>query len=172
MSLAGSSLSPRATTFTVDSTTSPCETLRDLSQREIHFPALLFILISYSLCFSHFRWGAPPVINPTGSAFPNATLWVPSLSLTLPVTSHSSTTFNLSNPAPGDWYIAAHLPEDDRRIEQKVTCVQDLLCLLVCPGSLGSFTCCKISCQFFKYAQLFIFTPTCSTRAGLFSYPK
>ncbi|XP_022610932.1 transmembrane protein 8B-like isoform X3 [Seriola dumerili] len=67
----------------------------------------------------HIRWGAPPVINPKGSVFPNATLWVPSLSLTLPVTSHSSTTFNLSNPAPGDWYIAAHLPEDDGRIEQK-----------------------------------------------------
>ncbi|XP_029380904.1 post-GPI attachment to proteins factor 6 [Echeneis naucrates] len=67
----------------------------------------------------HIRWGAPPVINPTGSLFPNSTLWAPSLSLVLPVTSHSSTTFNLSNPAPGDWYIAAHLPEDDGRIEQK-----------------------------------------------------
>uniref|UniRef100_A0A3Q3IS86 EGF-like domain-containing protein n=1 Tax=Monopterus albus TaxID=43700 RepID=A0A3Q3IS86_MONAL len=67
----------------------------------------------------HIRWGAPPVINPTGSVFPNATLWSPSLSLTLPVTSHSSTTFNLSDPNPGDWYIAAHLPEDDGRIEQK-----------------------------------------------------
>ncbi|XP_071347902.1 post-GPI attachment to proteins factor 6 [Trachinotus anak] len=67
----------------------------------------------------HIRWGAPPVINPIDLVFPNATLWVPSLSLTLPVTSHSSTTFNLSNPAPGTWYIAAHLPEDDGRIEQK-----------------------------------------------------
>ncbi|KAM7378938.1 hypothetical protein PAMP_004526 [Pampus punctatissimus] len=67
----------------------------------------------------HIRWGAPPVINPTGLAFPNATLWSPSLSLTLPVTSHSSTTFNISNPASGDWYIGAHLPEDDGRIEQK-----------------------------------------------------
>ncbi|KAM3604784.1 uncharacterized protein V6R79_016130 [Siganus canaliculatus] len=67
----------------------------------------------------HIRWGAPPVINPTKSAFPNSTLWSPCLSLILPVTSHSSTTFNLSNPAPGDWYVAAHLPEDDGRIEQK-----------------------------------------------------
>ncbi|KAK2822051.1 hypothetical protein Q5P01_022116 [Channa striata] len=67
----------------------------------------------------HIRWGAPPVINPTGLVFPNATLWSPSLSLTLPVTSHSTTTFNLTNPAAGDWYIAAHLPEDDGRIEQK-----------------------------------------------------
>ncbi|XP_067385123.1 post-GPI attachment to proteins factor 6 isoform X2 [Channa argus] len=67
----------------------------------------------------HIRWAAPPVINPIGLVFPNATLWKPSLSLTLPVTSHTSTTFNLTNPAPGDWYIAAHLPEDDGRIEQK-----------------------------------------------------
>ncbi|XP_020504763.1 post-GPI attachment to proteins factor 6 [Labrus bergylta] len=67
----------------------------------------------------HIRWGAPPVINPTGLLFPNATLWSPSLSLILPVTSHSSTTYNLSSPAPGDWYIGAHLPEDDGRIEQK-----------------------------------------------------
>ncbi|XP_053186330.1 post-GPI attachment to proteins factor 6 isoform X1 [Scomber japonicus] len=67
----------------------------------------------------HIRWGAPPVINPIGSVFPNATLWSPCLSLTLPVTSHSSTTFNLSNPASGDWYVGAHLPEDDGRIEQK-----------------------------------------------------
>ncbi|KAF3699038.1 Post-GPI attachment to proteins factor 6 [Channa argus] len=67
----------------------------------------------------HIRWAAPPVINPIGLVFPNATLWNPSLSLTLPVTSHTSTTFNLTNPAPGDWYIAAHLPEDDGRIEQK-----------------------------------------------------
>ncbi|XP_030017288.1 post-GPI attachment to proteins factor 6 isoform X2 [Sphaeramia orbicularis] len=67
----------------------------------------------------HIRWGAPPVINPVGSVFPNNTLWTPCVSLKLPVTSHSSTTFNFSSPAPGDWYIAAHLPEDDGRIEQK-----------------------------------------------------
>ncbi|XP_013869281.1 post-GPI attachment to proteins factor 6 isoform X2 [Austrofundulus limnaeus] len=67
----------------------------------------------------HLRWGAPPVVNPTGSVFPNATLWSPSFSLILPVTSQSSTTFNLSDPAPGVWFVAAHLPEDDRRIEQK-----------------------------------------------------
>ncbi|XP_028284344.1 post-GPI attachment to proteins factor 6 [Parambassis ranga] len=67
----------------------------------------------------HIRWGAPPVINPIGSVFPNATLWSPCLSLTLPVSSQSSTTFNLTDPAPGVWYVAAHLPEDDGRIEQK-----------------------------------------------------
>ncbi|KAM9844533.1 post-GPI attachment to proteins factor 6 [Aulostomus maculatus] len=67
----------------------------------------------------YLRAGAPPVINPTNSVFPNATRWTPCLSLTLPVTSHSSTTFNLSDPEPGDWFVAAHLPEDDGRIEQK-----------------------------------------------------
>ncbi|XP_068196272.1 post-GPI attachment to proteins factor 6 isoform X2 [Antennarius striatus] len=67
----------------------------------------------------HIRWGAPPVINPTGSRFPNNTLYTPSLSLTLPVTSQGSTSFNLSNPAAGVWFVAAHLPEDDGRIEQK-----------------------------------------------------
>lgn len=67
----------------------------------------------------YLRWGAPPVINPVGTVFPKATLWSPPYSLTVPVTSHSSTTFNLSTPAPGDWFIAAHLPEDDGRIQQK-----------------------------------------------------
>ncbi|XP_074545493.1 post-GPI attachment to proteins factor 6 [Halichoeres trimaculatus] len=67
----------------------------------------------------HVRWGAPPVVNVTGSVFPNSTLWSPALSLNLPVTSHSSTTLNLTSPAAGDWFIAAHLPEDDGRIEQK-----------------------------------------------------
>ncbi|XP_041848169.1 post-GPI attachment to proteins factor 6 isoform X2 [Melanotaenia boesemani] len=67
----------------------------------------------------HIRWGAPPVINPMGLVFPNATVWSPCLSLILPVTSQNSATFNLTDPAPGDWYVAAHLPEDDGRIEQK-----------------------------------------------------
>lgn len=67
----------------------------------------------------YISWGSPPVIDPLGSVFPNHTLWNPAVSLTIPVTSHTSTTFNLSDPAPGDWYLAAHLPRDDGRIEQK-----------------------------------------------------
>uniref|UniRef100_A0A8C8DSE4 Post-glycosylphosphatidylinositol attachment to proteins 6 n=1 Tax=Oryzias sinensis TaxID=183150 RepID=A0A8C8DSE4_9TELE len=67
----------------------------------------------------YIRWGAPPVINPTDCVFPNGTLWNPSLSLILPVISQNSTMFNLSDPAPGEWFVAAHLPEDDGRIEQK-----------------------------------------------------
>ncbi|XP_053739142.1 post-GPI attachment to proteins factor 6 [Synchiropus splendidus] len=69
--------------------------------------------------FIHLRAGAPPVINPLGLVFPNTTQWTPCLNLTLSVTSQSSTTFNLSYPTPGDWFVAAHLPEDDGRIEQK-----------------------------------------------------
>lgn len=67
----------------------------------------------------YMRWGSPPVIDPLGSAFPNETLWSPALSLNLLVTSQTSMTFNLSDPAPGDWYLAAHLPRDHGRIEQK-----------------------------------------------------
>ncbi|KAJ0011826.1 hypothetical protein NQD34_012801 [Periophthalmus magnuspinnatus] len=69
----------------------------------------------------YLRWGAPPVINPVGTVFPKDTVWSHphSLRLPVPVTLQSSTTFNLTSPAAGDWYIAAHLPEDDGRIEQK-----------------------------------------------------
>uniref|UniRef100_A0A8K9WSX8 Post-glycosylphosphatidylinositol attachment to proteins 6 n=1 Tax=Oncorhynchus mykiss TaxID=8022 RepID=A0A8K9WSX8_ONCMY len=68
----------------------------------------------------YMRWGAPPVIDPVGRLFPNNTVTSPVLSLNLPMTSsQSNTTFNLSNPAPGDWYLAAHLPRDDGRIEHK-----------------------------------------------------
>lgn len=127
--LAGCFLSPRATRSTVDSTMSPCKEHVHHVMRHF-FASLLNHNLSFSLkhCFlsifcSHIRWGSPPVINPVDSLFPNATLWSSSLSLILPVTSQSSTTFNLSNPAPGDWFVAAHLPEDDGRIEQKV-CVE------------------------------------------------
>lgn len=77
-------------------------------------------LKGFDFSYRYIQWGAPPVINPVGSVFPKSTLWSPSHSLSLLVTSQSSTTYNLSSPAPGDWYIAAHLPEDDGRIEQKV----------------------------------------------------
>ncbi|XP_012986845.1 post-GPI attachment to proteins factor 6 [Esox lucius] len=68
----------------------------------------------------YMRWGAPPVINPVGRVFPNNTMTSPVLTLNLPMTSpQSNTTFNLSNPAPGDWYLAVHLPQDDGRIQHK-----------------------------------------------------
>ncbi|XP_077415438.1 post-GPI attachment to proteins factor 6 [Vanacampus margaritifer] len=67
----------------------------------------------------HIRHGAPPVINPRGTTFPDMTMWNPSRTLILPVTSLSSAAFSLFNPAPGHWFVATHLPEDDGRIEQK-----------------------------------------------------
>ncbi|CAL8343953.1 unnamed protein product [Merluccius merluccius] len=68
---------------------------------------------------THIRWGAPPVVNPVGLVFPNDTEWSPAHSLHLPVTAQATATFNLSDPSPGDWYVVAHLPRDDGRIQQK-----------------------------------------------------
>ncbi|XP_071616512.1 post-GPI attachment to proteins factor 6 isoform X3 [Heliangelus exortis] len=69
----------------------------------------------------HFRYGAPPVINPLGTHFPaNAT--VPpsySLSMALRGTTQNNTFVNISTPAAGDWFIAAHLPQAAGRIEVK-----------------------------------------------------
>ncbi|KFU88014.1 Transmembrane protein 8A, partial [Chaetura pelagica] len=69
----------------------------------------------------HFRYGAPPVINPLGTRFPaNATVR-PSynLSIALSTALQNTTSVNLTSPAAGDWFIAAHLPEAAGRIEVK-----------------------------------------------------
>ncbi|NWR76119.1 TMM8A factor, partial [Centropus unirufus] len=69
----------------------------------------------------HFRYGAPPVINPLGTRFPvNATVR-PSynISITLSSTVQNTTFVNITTPAAGDWFIAAHLPEAAGRIEVK-----------------------------------------------------
>ncbi|KAL7845963.1 hypothetical protein AOLI_G00241550 [Acnodon oligacanthus] len=70
----------------------------------------------------HFRAGAPPVINPILTAFPNSSAI--SLAYNLTVNVHSGqainvTLFNVTNPVPGDWFLAAHLPKDDGKIEQQ-----------------------------------------------------
>ncbi|XP_041257321.1 post-GPI attachment to proteins factor 6 isoform X3 [Onychostruthus taczanowskii] len=73
-----------------------------------------------SLCM-HFRHGAPPVINPLGTRFPaNATVR-PSynISITLSGAVQNTTFVNVSTPAAGDWFIAAHLPQAAGRIEVK-----------------------------------------------------
>lgn len=70
----------------------------------------------------HFRHGAPPVINPLGTRFPaNATVR-PSynISITLSSAVQNTTFVNVTTPAAGDWFIAAHLPEAAGRIEVKV----------------------------------------------------
>ncbi|XP_036386889.1 post-GPI attachment to proteins factor 6 [Megalops cyprinoides] len=68
----------------------------------------------------HFRSGAPPVINPIETEFANNTAFVPAQNLTLSINNGQNITlFNVSNPAPGDWFVAAHLPKDDGKIEHK-----------------------------------------------------
>ncbi|XP_005170920.1 post-GPI attachment to proteins factor 6 isoform X1 [Danio rerio] len=70
----------------------------------------------------HFRAGAPPVINPIQTAFPNSTSASLAHNLTLIVPSGQSsnvTLFNVTHPKPGDWFLAAHLPKDDGKIEQQ-----------------------------------------------------
>ncbi|NXD25794.1 TMM8A factor, partial [Spelaeornis formosus] len=69
----------------------------------------------------HFRHGAPPVINPLATRFPaNATVR-PSynISITLSSAVQNTTFVNITTPAAGDWFIAAHLPEAAGRIEVK-----------------------------------------------------
>ncbi|XP_076838459.1 post-GPI attachment to proteins factor 6 isoform X2 [Brachyhypopomus gauderio] len=70
----------------------------------------------------HVRAGAPPVIDPLLSAFPNSTAVSLAFNLTLTVPSGqaiNATLLNVSLPAPGDWFLAAHLPKDDGKIEQQ-----------------------------------------------------
>ncbi|KAL7979315.1 hypothetical protein Chor_015339 [Crotalus horridus] len=69
----------------------------------------------------HIRFGAPPVINPLGTQFPVNTSVPPSFSqtLTLDAALQNSTFVNLTNPAAGDWFLAAHLPPASSKIEMK-----------------------------------------------------
>uniref|UniRef100_A0A671LKT1 Transmembrane protein 8B-like n=1 Tax=Sinocyclocheilus anshuiensis TaxID=1608454 RepID=A0A671LKT1_9TELE len=74
----------------------------------------------------HFRAGAPPVINPIETAFPNSTSVSLAHNLTLTIPSGQSgnvTLFNVTYPKPGDWFLAAHLPKDEGKIEQQVLCM-------------------------------------------------
>ncbi|KAJ7306079.1 hypothetical protein JRQ81_010445 [Phrynocephalus forsythii] len=67
----------------------------------------------------HIRFGAPPVINPLGTQFPENTSVRLSYNQTLTLASsfQNSTFVNLSSPAAGGWFIAAHLPESTSKIE-------------------------------------------------------
>ncbi|XP_076138577.1 post-GPI attachment to proteins factor 6 [Alosa pseudoharengus] len=70
----------------------------------------------------HFRAGAPPVIDPVATAFPNQTAVTLAWNLTLTVGAkqqQNQTLVNVSSPAAGDWFVAAHLPEHDGKIQQK-----------------------------------------------------
>ncbi|XP_062999236.1 post-GPI attachment to proteins factor 6 [Elgaria multicarinata webbii] len=69
----------------------------------------------------HIRYGAPPVINPLGTQFPvNTSVRLSySKTLTLATALQNSTFVNLTSPAAGDWFIAAHLPEATDKIAVK-----------------------------------------------------
>ncbi|XP_041605628.1 post-GPI attachment to proteins factor 6 isoform X1 [Vulpes lagopus] len=64
----------------------------------------------------YFRYGAPPVINPLGTDFPaNTSVQSPFFIKML----QSNASVNVSHPAPGDWFVAAHLPPSSQKIEVK-----------------------------------------------------
>uniref|UniRef100_A0A8D0DJ93 Post-GPI attachment to proteins 6 n=1 Tax=Salvator merianae TaxID=96440 RepID=A0A8D0DJ93_SALMN len=69
----------------------------------------------------YFRYGAPPVINPLSQQFPLNTSVRLSYNLTVSLGTalENTTHMNLSSPAAGDWFIAAHLPEATGKIEVK-----------------------------------------------------
>lgn len=86
----------------------------------------------------HFRYGAPPVINPLGTRFPaNATVR-PSynISITLSSAVQNTTFVNVTTPAAGAWFIAAHLPEAAGRIEVKVRVLVRVSAIVLCPVCL------------------------------------
>lgn len=64
----------------------------------------------------YFRYGAPPVINPLGTSFPDNTSVQPSFFIKM---LQSNASINISHPAPGDWFVAAHLPPSSQKIEVK-----------------------------------------------------
>ncbi|GAB5583279.1 post-GPI attachment to proteins factor 6 isoform X2 [Prionailurus iriomotensis] len=64
----------------------------------------------------YFRYGAPPVINPLDTSFPANTSVQPSFLIKM---LQSNASVNISHPAPGDWFVAAHLPPSSQKIEVK-----------------------------------------------------
>ncbi|XP_046521438.1 post-GPI attachment to proteins factor 6 isoform X4 [Equus quagga] len=64
----------------------------------------------------YFRYGAPPVINPLGTSFPANTSVQPSFFIKM---LQSNASVNISHPAPGDWFVVAHLPPSSQKIEVK-----------------------------------------------------
>lgn len=70
----------------------------------------------------HFRYGAPPVINPLGTSFPDNTLSQASFHIRALLSAMllGNTSVNISYPAPGDWFVVAHLPPSSQKIEVKV----------------------------------------------------
>ncbi|XP_028612315.1 post-GPI attachment to proteins factor 6 [Grammomys surdaster] len=69
----------------------------------------------------HFRYGAPPVINPLGTSFPDNTLSHASFHIRTSLSTMllGNTSVNISHPAPGDWFLVAHLPPSSQKIQVK-----------------------------------------------------
>uniref|UniRef100_A0A0G2JV00 Post-GPI attachment to proteins 6 n=1 Tax=Rattus norvegicus TaxID=10116 RepID=A0A0G2JV00_RAT len=69
----------------------------------------------------HFRYGAPPVINPLGTSFPDDTLTHASFHIKTLLSTMllGNTSVNISHPAPGDWFLVAHLPPSSQKIQVK-----------------------------------------------------
>ncbi|MEJ1287559.1 transmembrane protein 8 (five membrane-spanning domains) [Cricetulus griseus] len=69
----------------------------------------------------HFRYGAPPVINPLGSRFPDNTLKQVSFHIRTLLSTMllGNTSVSISHPAAGDWFVVAHLPPSSQKIEVK-----------------------------------------------------
>ncbi|XP_021492879.1 post-GPI attachment to proteins factor 6 isoform X1 [Meriones unguiculatus] len=69
----------------------------------------------------HFRYGAPPVINPLGTSFPDNTLNQTSFQVRALLSTMllDNTSVNISHPAPGDWFVVAHLPPSPQKIQVK-----------------------------------------------------
>uniref|UniRef100_A0A8C5P1W5 Post-glycosylphosphatidylinositol attachment to proteins 6 n=3 Tax=Jaculus jaculus TaxID=51337 RepID=A0A8C5P1W5_JACJA len=69
----------------------------------------------------HFRYGAPPVINPLATNFPENTLGQGSFHIRALLSTMllGNTSVNVSHPAAGDWFVAAHLPPSSQKIEVK-----------------------------------------------------
>ncbi|XP_060028656.1 post-GPI attachment to proteins factor 6 isoform X2 [Erinaceus europaeus] len=62
----------------------------------------------------YFRYGAPPVINPLDTSFaPNTSVHPPFLLKML----QANSSIHIHHPAPGDWFLAAHLPPSSQKIE-------------------------------------------------------
>ncbi|XP_076998441.1 post-GPI attachment to proteins factor 6 isoform X2 [Tamandua tetradactyla] len=69
----------------------------------------------------HFRHGGPPVINPLGASVPANTSVPPSFHVRARLSAllQHNVSVNVSHPAPGDWFLAAHLPPASQKIEVK-----------------------------------------------------
>ena len=138
-----------------------------VSQFTLAVPLHPLIYLHSGISRRHFRYGAPPVINPLGTRFPaNATVR-PSynISIALSSTVQNATFVNVTSPAAGDWFIAAHLPEAAGRIEVKVRVLVRVSAVVLCPVRLAAAD--PSALRFCRVSPLR--APTCSRQICLCS---